>query len=167
MRTIYIFDVDDTLINTQACVIARDRQGREVFRVGTQTFNRPDSAERLLSPGLTWDFSEFESLEQLFNEPVLPPFKTLSTIRDCKDVHIITARQCKSALYDWLHENFIGIRYNNIHCYDASKYEKVSDFKAATVKVIYQKAQEKVEWHIYEDDEENLNAMCDMISSLK
>jgi hypothetical protein len=160
-KTIYIFDVDDTLIATTACVRALDRNGREVFRAGTKVFNAPDSTEKFLSPGMRWDFTEFESLEQILKEPTLPAFEILKSLgAGITNAHIVTARQKKEMLYDWLREKGVNILYKNIHTFDTNKYSTVAQFKAAVVNQLqYWNQQDEVNMMIFEDDAENIAAM--------
>lgn len=163
---IYIFDVDDTLIDTRACIRAVDESGQIIFRAGTKEFNNPKNAEQLLLPGLRWDFTEFESLEQICSEPTLPAFDVLKEVIKNKNnsVHIITARQSIWMLHDWLWANGIPIEYSHIHCYDRDAGETVAQFKARTLTGIYEGSTYN-DVYIYEDDELNANAMIDVSGS--
>lgn len=158
MKTLYIFDVDDTLINTQACVRAIDANGNILFRAGTKVFNAPNSTERLLTTGMTWDFSEFESYDQLIKEPHLHAMDVLKS-QIGRDIHIITARQCHEELYAWLYGyEGVDIKRENIHCYDRNYPGTVAEWKASVLDRIISQCQPS-EVEIYEDDENNLKEM--------
>lgn len=156
MKDVYIFDVDDTLIDTTACVRAVDGTGKIVFKAGTKVFNAPDSTERLLEPGLQWDFSEFTSLHQMIREPHRPPFKVLSTLGENPDnrnkLFIVTARQARDMLYTWLHLEGIPINRNDIYCFDADQFKSVAEYKAHAVNNIIDRCWGDCVVHIWEDD---------------
>lgn len=160
MERIYIFDVDDTLIATTACVCAVNPDGKIVFKAGTKVFNAPDSTERLLQPGLTWDFSEFESLEQLMIEPTKSAFDFLRNLRSRSNVYIITARQKQAMLQQWLATKDININLNHIHCFDRNYGGTVAQWKGEVVDSIISEHPEH-EVVIFEDDPNNCLAMAE------
>lgn len=165
MKKIYIFDVDDTLIDTKACIRAIDENGNEVFRAGTKVFNAPDSTERLLRPGLSWDFSEFESLEQIKSERTLEPFNVLMAVADKYPCYIITARQRNDMLHTWLNDAGIKIDIDNIFCFNRDYKGTVAHWKEETLlNIIMQEGAGEV--HIYEDDVNNLRAMEEAVIML-
>lgn len=160
MDFVYIFDVDDTLIATTACIRAIDETGKVVFKAGTKVFNAPDSTERLLRPGLTWDFSEFESLEQIMSEPAKPAFNYLKSLPAHSKIYIITARQRQDMLHKWLRENNVHIGIDHIYCFDRSFDGTVAQWKGKIVDFIILKHP----YHhlmIFEDDYNNCAAMAD------
>lgn len=168
---IYVFDVDDTLIDTKACVRAVDAFGNVVFRAGTQTFNAPDSTSRLLSPGLRWDFSEFESLEQIMSEPSRTPFKKLKElVYDFKKVYICTCRQNQHMLWKWLRKNGINVPIENIMCYDASEGMSPAEWKAYHITKVAHDINNASGWstqaivHLYEDDQNFKDAIFEDLS---
>jgi len=158
-KNVYIFDVDDTLIDTKACIRAIDEHGNVVMRAGTKEFNAPDSTERLLTPGLHWDFSEFESLEQIMSETKLPAFWTLGGQHGNPNsvCYIITARQKQMMLFSWLMQNNIFVPIERIMCYERGT-GTVADFKARMMyKILADNPNCNI--HIYEDDVHNIAAM--------
>lgn len=157
---IYVFDVDDTLIDTKACVRAVDANGNVIFRAGTQIFNAPDSTSKLLTPGLRWDFSEFESLDQIMSEPHRKPFEILRTLIEArKKVFICTCRQKRHMLWKWLHKNEIDIPIERIMCYDVSEGMCPADWKAYHITKVAYDINNASGWsvqsvvHLYEDDQ--------------
>lgn len=168
---IYVFDVDDTLIDTKACVRAVDAQGNIIFRAGTQTFNAPDSTSRLLTPGLRWDFSEFESLDQIMSEPHRKPFETLrALVESRKKVFICTCRQNRHMLWKWLHKNGINIPIERIMCYDASEGMCPADWKAYHITKVAHDINNASGWsvqsivHLFEDDRNFKDAIFEDLS---
>ena len=156
---IYVFDVDDTLIDTKACVRAVDAKGNIIFRAGTQTFNAPESTARLLTPGLSWDFSEFESLEQIFSEPLRNPFHILKDLSlNHKKVYICTCRQDRHMLWKWLRTNGIEIPIERIMCYNESEGMCPADWKAYHITKVAHDLNNTAGWstqtivHLWEDD---------------
>ncbi len=159
MKTLYIFDVDDTLIDTKACIRAIDKDGNTVFRAGTKVFNAPDSTERLLQPGLTWDFTEFESLEQIMSEPKLPAFEALCrAVQDDEFVIILTARQKWVMLHAWLVANGIDFPIDHIFCYDRSSKLNVPEWKGYVTRCLC-KILDIKKVILYEDDPENIKSI--------
>lgn len=162
MKELFIFDVDDTLINTKACIRAM-LDGEVIFKVGTKVYNAPESAEQLLRPGMTWDFTEFESLEQIASEQTLPAFEELKALAKIwpNQIYIITARQNHRMLHDWLFMNGINIPYENVRCFDYTQNYNVAAWKANELKSIIDKYQ-STEVHLWEDDANNRRAIRSM-----
>lgn len=166
---IYVFDVDDTLIDTKACIRAIDANGNVVFRAGTKVFNAPDSTSRLLTPGLRWDFSEFESLDQILIEPTRKPFNILRELaaKDPNHVYICTCRQKQYMLWKWLAMNDIHIPASNIMCYNAESGLSSADWKAeAVTKVAHlmNQGNESAYVHLWEDDTNFKEAILNSLS---
>lgn len=115
-KDLYIFDVDDTLIDTTAKVRIVNVYNQIVARVGTKTYNAPKTAERLLDKGLRFDYSEFNSLEQIMKEPKRTPFTSLISAAATKGdrCYIITAREDRNMLWLWLKSNGVNIPADNI-----------------------------------------------------
>ena len=161
VNNVYIFDVDDTLIDTKACIRAIDEHGRVVFKAGTKVFNAPDSTERLLRPGLAWDFTEFESFDQLMSEPLRKPFEILKSLNPEQNrICIATARQCYNELRRWLEVHGVDVNHIQIYCYN--RYvPTVAEWKGSLLADIIctTKSQDPIRVHIYEDDLNNRVAM--------
>ena len=160
MEFVYIFDVDDTLIATTACIRAINEAGEVVFKAGTKVFNAPDSTERLLRPGLTWDFSEFESLEQIMSEPAKPTFNYLKSLPPHSKIYIITARQRQDMLHQWLLNNNVHIDIDHIYCFDRSYSGSVAQWKGQVIDSIILK-HPCHQMMIFEDDYNNCVAMAE------
>lgn len=160
MEPVYIFDVDDTLINTTACIRAIDEAGNIVFKAGTKVFNAPDSTERLLRPGLHWDFSEFKSLEQIMSEPTKPAFDFLKNLPTFAKIHIVTARQWADMIQLWLYRNGVALSPWQIHCLDRNYAGSVAQWKGKVMDEII-KDHPYHEMVIFEDDFNNINAMLE------
>lgn len=160
MERVYIFDVDDTLINTTACIRAIDESGNVVFKAGTKVFNAPDSTERLLRPGLRWDFSEFESLEQIMLEPAKPAFDYLKSLPAHSKIYIITARQRADMIQTWLLNNGVKLSLNQIYCLDRTYAGSVAQWKGKVMDEII-KDHPCRKMVIFEDDYNNINAMSE------
>lgn len=158
MEYVYIFDVDDTLIATTACIRAIDEKGEVVFKAGTKVFNAPNSTERLLRPGLSWDFSEFESLEQIMSEPTKPAFDYLKSLPAHSKIYIITARQKQDMLHKWLLENNVCIGADHIYCFDRNFDGTVAQWKGKIVDSIITK-HPCHSMMIFEDDHNNCAEM--------
>lgn len=160
MESVYVFDVDDTLINTTACIRAIDESGNVVFKAGTKVFNAPDSTERLLRPGLYWDFSEFESLEQIMSEPTKPAFEYLRSLPAHSKIYIITARQRADMIQTWLLNNGVELPIDRVHCLDRTYAGSVAQWKGEVIKGII-RSHPYHKMVIFEDDLNNINAMSE------
>lgn len=167
----YVFDVDDTLIDTKACVRAIDANGNIIFRAGTKIFNAPDSTAQLLTPGLRWDFSEFESLDQMLSETLREPFETLKQLVDeSQTVYICTCRQNRHMIWKWLRRNGIDIPMERIMCYNASEGLSPADWKAYHITKVAHDLDNASNWptqtivHLWEDDRNFKEAIFDDLS---
>lgn len=156
MKTLYIFDIDDTLIDTKACVRLVDEDGIIVARFGTKVYNGAVNTEALLQPGCRLDYSEFESLEQMKSEPTKPAMDILQSLKNMEDVYIITARRNRRMLYTYFH--YLGIDIPEDHIRTNNEGVKnVASWKASILRSLidqYDKAE------IYEDDLNNIDHMA-------
>lgn len=130
----YVFDLDNTLIDTQAKVKIRDKEGNICDEFNSQQYNK-FGHEFAVKENYTLDFSEFESLEQLMKEPLLPLFKTLKKIHDTegeKNIFICTARNKPWMIWNWLTEHGVFIPKQNVLC--KFPEEATEDHKARSVR---------------------------------
>lgn len=162
---IYIFDIDDTLIDTQAKVRVLSRSGEILERLGTQFHN-----SHIYEENANLDFSEFEDLDQLLSEKDLPAMGCLEWCLENDPDHtfILTARQCKDVIFKWLQmKGLENIRYNNIIC--AGTFNTMAMAKACHTKKMIIKNLEPVHTcekeseypmiFLWEDDVNNIRAI--------
>lgn len=173
MKHIFIFDVDDTLIDTKAKVLVRDANGKVIDEVGTMVHNNRQNKGELGS--YTLDYSQFESLDQILSEPKLPAWRELQyvtkrisgvvgTTYEFANISLCTARQNKQMLKDWL--DYSGIReYRvSIHSVDFERTKTTAEGKALYInELIDQYDGENLRFHIWEDNVDNIKAMREAI----
>lgn len=173
MKHIFIFDVDDTLIDTKAKVLVRDANGKVIDEVGTMVHNNRQNKGELGS--YTLDYSQFESLDQILSEPKLPAWRELQyvtkrisevvgTTYEFANISLCTARQNKQMLKDWL--DYSGIReYRvNIHSVDFGRTKTTAEGKALYInELIDEYDGENLRFHIWEDNADNIKAMREAI----
>ena len=75
---LHVFDIDNTLLKTNACVLVRNRGGRIIRKLTNQEYN-----DHWLKPGQTYDFKEFRDAKKFRNEslPIHPMIKKLNVIQ--------------------------------------------------------------------------------------
>ena len=130
----YVFDLDNTLIDTQAKVKIWDKEGKVYSEFNSQQYNK-FSHDYTVRENCTMDFSEFESFEQLMKEPLLPLFEKLKKIHDQKgekNIFICTARTKPWMIWNWLTEHGIFIPKQNVLCKFLE--EATEDHKARSVR---------------------------------
>lgn len=173
MKHIFIFDVDDTLIDTKAKVLVRDTNGKVIDEVGTMVHNNRQNKGELGS--YTLDYSQFESLDQILSEPKLPAWRELQyvtkrisgvvgTTYEFANISLCTARQNKQMLKDWL--DYSGIReYRvSIHSVDFGRTKTTAEGKALYInELIDEYDGENLRFHIWEDNVDNIKAMREAI----
>ena len=166
---IYIFDLDNTLINTTARVKIGDSY------YNSQEFNRLDLhsigyLSSLNGPGI--DYSEFDSLDQLLKEPIIKETfnQLINAYNSGSTIYILTARYDAAIIQEWLLKNQYGsmviplehilTRANTSACPGMDKMS-AKDFK----RIQFYKLLNKfgpVEIHYFEDDFEVIQ---DLINS--
>lgn len=173
MKHIFIFDVDDTLIDTKAKVLVRDTNGKVIDEVGTMVHNNRQNKGELGS--YTLDYSQFESLDQILSEPKLPAWRELQyvtkrisevvgTTYEFANISLCTARQNKQMLKDWL--DYSGIREYRvgIRSVDFERTKTTAEGKALYInELIDQYDGENLRFHIWEDNVDNIKAMREAI----
>lgn len=169
---IYIFDIDDTLIDTQAKVRVLSHSGEIMERLGTQFHNN-----HIYEGNVNLDFSEFEDLDQLLSEKDLPAMACLEWCLENDPDHtfILTARQCKEVIFKWLRlKGLMNIRYNNIQC--AGSFKTMAIAKAFYTQEMItknlkpahtcEKGSECPMVFLWEDDVNNIRAIRERMESM-
>ena len=99
---IIVFDLDDTLVITDAKIKVCDKKGNKCFELTPEEFNEYEA-----NPDHEVDFSDFKSLEIMkagrMIEYYLKIFK--EAYRNKLAVGIVTARDDKMMIYKWLREH--------------------------------------------------------------
>lgn len=155
-KVLYIFDVDDTLIQTTAKVRVVNADGDVVNSFSSQAYNNAE----LLTPipeGCRFDFSEFDSLHQLLSEPLLPAFDKLKTT-PMFDTYIFTARHNKEAIKEWLRVKGVRMFSSHIRCLNRGKYKDTADFKGKQLSELLDTGKYSTV-EIYEDDQGYIKSM--------
>lgn len=154
MNTLYIFDIDDTLIDTKACVRLVDRYDNIIARFGTKVYNGAVNTGTLIQPGCKLDYYEFESFERIKTEPIKQAMDVLMSMKNLEDVYIITARRNRKMLYAYFHYLRIDIKESHIHTNNQNG--PIDTWKGNTLAKLIDKY-DKVE--IWEDDWKNIRCM--------
>jgi hypothetical protein len=166
-RTLYVFDIDDTLFKTNALIHVRDASGKIVQSLGNQTYN----THKLL-PGQTYDLSDFRQADR-FEMTSKPIVRMLDRVKgyqkNVKDLNskiiFVTAR---SDLDD--KEKFLsvfrkfGIDIDNIHIYRVGNDngpESTGEKKAKVVRG-YLSSGEYDTAYMFDDNLGNLDAFKDL-----
>lgn len=116
----YIFDVDDTLVTTDAKILIKDEQGHLMRKLTPSEFNT-----YVKSPNEHVDLSEFTS-KKIFDTTAKPTrfFKVIRNISNSikrgesdSKIYILTARgpKVKDIIYHYLKRNGITVSPINIH----------------------------------------------------
>lgn len=146
MKTIYIYDLDNTLIDTQAKIKIKDGIAEEV------NTNNPNF----------YDYSEFRKLSTLMREPTTYLFEEMKENYEYGySIYIITARPMQHMVWKWLTKNKVCIDKRCVYCFrdDEEGYD-VADFKAdALSEIIEREFINGTQFHIYDDNVLNLKKM--------
>jgi len=78
-RGLHVFDIDDTLMRTNAKIHVKDHHGKRVETLDNQQFN-----DHKLKPGHHYDFSEFRDSKKFHDEshPIHPMIRKIKNISD-------------------------------------------------------------------------------------
>lgn len=165
IQPIYIFDVDNTLIDTQAKVKIVDDQGNILYKVSSQYYNaHMKSIQNDKIHGIHCNYDEFRSLELLLNEPKLKSFEDLKVVASIKpyDTYIITSREDRQFLSVWLEVNGIYIPAANIITNNL-KGRTLGKWKSDELQDIMTNYEDQfIEIHIWEDDKDCVQQMSDI-----
>lgn len=156
----YVFDVDDTLVTTDAKVIVRDEQGAILDRLSPARYN---TYQRKQDEVL--DFSEFKSPD-LFKATAVPTdylqvMKNISDAVNRKEsnsfLYILTARgdTVKNAIHDYLKSFGIYVRPIEIHTVGDDTETPISELKRRVLNQIRNKHIGSVVF--FDDDEKNIS----------
>lgn len=108
-RTVYVFDLDDTLVKTTANILVRDENDNLVRKIPTHIYNAEGDKKIFLSDGEHFDFAEFNSLELLAAEETTELFELFKKLIEEKHlVAIITSREDYDLIREWLKLNGIS-----------------------------------------------------------
>lgn len=155
----YIFDIDNTLIDTQAKVIIKNSIGEPIRRLSSKEYN-----SRANNFGYNMhdiDFAEFDSLSQLLQERKLPTFYTLKDLYKThtgKNIFICTCRENIRMIKEWLRVFDIDLPITNIVTFDPRIFKTGTDVKQFTVRYL---ASRYDELHIWEDEHKFIDVMID------
>lgn len=132
MFKIFVFDLDNTLIDTRAKVRVLNPHGEVIDRLDSRFYN-----DNVKNDGKTLDFSEFNDLYQLLSEPEL---STMECLIHClnnypNQTYILTARQDPYIIRNWaLLKGLYELRFENIQCVDFNKYDTTNIAKSEYIK---------------------------------
>lgn len=157
---IYIFDLDNTLIDTQAKVRVYDEVKGISFELGSTEYNEFQKNPRPHLYNIRYNFIEFDSVTQLISEPKLPLFDHFKTLvnTDPSKVYIITNRSNQGIIYDWCWLNGVAMRRGNIFC---APTDMGTRSKGDILRGIMKKTSAPEAW-VYEDDRECLRSMLEV-----
>lgn len=159
-RKTYIYDLDNTLIDTSAKVIVRNCKKFIVGFLTSNEYNKLNSIEG--DNDVRYDYSQFRTLSYLTMEPKTFLFDEMrKNYEDGHNIYIITARPTQHIIWKWLTKNKVCIDKRNVLCYKSIR-ESVAAFKSKVLNNILSK-EESSEYHVYEDDEYNISYMSQEI----
>ena len=150
-KTLYVFDFDDTIAETEEAVLVRDKKtGKIIDHLHSQT----EADNYILKPNLEYDFSEFVNVEGAKEiELVTSYLRKLAA--DGKKIIVLSARQhqARHALKKYLKSINISTNSITFACVDGSK-NKYEYLKKAIKKI---KPKDKVV--VFEDTLKNIQMM--------
>lgn len=153
MDKIFVFDLDNTLIDTQSKVRVLDSNGNVIDRLDSRFYN-----DNVKHDGKTLDFSEFDDLCQLLSEPELP---TMECLIHClnkypEQTYILTARQDPYIIHNWaIVKGLYGLAFKNIKCVDFNQYDATHEAKVEYIKSWISSNTQVFFW---DDDARNIKA---------
>lgn len=153
-KKIILFDVDDTLIHTTACILVK-KKGKYVKKLTNKEYNNYK-----LNPGEEFDFKEFDDYKLLDNEQLTPYFETLKREYN-KGTHIgiITARGNCKMIKVFLLKKGIDIKDNLIFATDdpgLCLHGTIQERKAEVISILYKRGYKK--FIFFDDNEGNLKS---------
>lgn len=152
----YVFDLDNTLIDTYSCVIASYMENGEYItrRIPSKEYNARESWI-----GCDLDFSEFNDINALIGETKLPVFYLfwgLANSHNKDNVFICTSRENVKMIHQWLEKFNVCIPITNIFTMDPLIHNNTAQLKADTIKFLAKRYDEILVW---EDEERFIKAM--------
>jgi hypothetical protein len=159
MNNAYVFDVDDTLVTTDARIIVKDPEGNVINKLTPAEYNTYSKQE-----GESFDFSEFDS-HDIFHGTAKPTkyFKVIKTISDAikqrrsnSFIYVLTARgnKVKDAIHEYLTRRDIEVRPIEVHTIGDRQDMPISELKKDVLKKIRNKHIGKVVF--FDDDHKNI-----------
>lgn len=158
---IYIFDVDNTLIDTKAQVKVYDRStGHLLHSLDSKGYNEYQKDGIRNGENLYIDFGEFNSIDILRRERTLPLFRKLRRLvaQEPSQVYIITNRARPEIIYDWLRGRRIPIKLDHIHCLPTGGVRKTKG--EVLREILLERGEDRA--LVYEDDPECLRSMLEV-----
>lgn len=110
-RTIFIFDLDDTLVKTGAKIKVYSDEGNLVHSLTPEEFN-----SYVNHNGHTLDFDDFNDLQILLGGVLM--MKNVKILKDCAKIHdvgMITARSHRMSVLEFIREKNLPIKENLIY----------------------------------------------------
>jgi len=155
----YVFDVDDTLVTTDAKIIIRDSKDRIVKKITPAVYNTYE-----IGNGERFDFMEFDC-PKIFRETAKPTFflslmqkisKAVQNKKSNSSVYILTARteKVKKEIHEFLKSKGIEISECHIHTIGDNQTHSVAEVKKQVLETI--KKNHKKNVFFFDDDEKNL-----------
>lgn len=165
VKHIYVFDVDNTLIQTTAKIRLVDGEGVVVRTFDSDYLDQRKTAPKL-PPGTRYDFSEFFSPQQLYREPKLPLFqKLVQKTQNGRDCYILTAREGHGLISNWLHKNGVILLPDRIITNDQPRTPTPLWKKEKLKEIIRNSRDEQFDLlkiHVYDDSPNNQRAMASL-----
>ena len=158
-KSLHVFDIDDTLLHTNAMIHVRDKNKKKVESLTNQQFN-----DHQLKHGHHYDFSEFRSSKKFHDEshPIHKMINKVKHLSKDKSNHVVfnTARANFDDKHKFL-QTFkkYGIDMKGIHVIRAGNLnrEGLPAEKKAIVMHGYIKKHKYKEAHMYDDSKTNLH----------
>jgi hypothetical protein len=158
-KSLHVFDIDDTLLHTNAKIHVKDKNNKHVESLNNQEFN-----DHHLKHGHKYDFSEFRSAQKFHDEshPIHKMIKKVKDLSKDKHNHVIfnTARANFDDKNKFLHTfKKHGIDMKKIHVIRAGNLnrEGLPAEKKAVVIHGYIKKHKYKDAHMYDDSKTNLH----------
>lgn len=167
LKTLYIFDLDDTLIKTTVKVKLRDEYLNVIKEVDSATYNNMELWD--IPKGCVWDFTDFNSEYLLRQEKLLPAFEDLRHCPAC-DTYLLTARgwprvnEMRDVLHRWLEWNNVEFIKGHIIQPDRDRQPDTAKFKADELRLILQNNPQYERVAIYEDIQSYIDAMVAVVN---
>ena len=155
----YVFDVDDTLVTTDAKILVKDEQGNLIKKLTPAQYNT-----YIKNDNEYYDLSEFKN-EDIFRKTAKPTkyFKVIKNVSDAikrgesnSYIYILTARgnAAKNIIYRYLTDNGITVRPIEIHTIGDNPNKPVSELKKEVLQKIRNKHIGDVTF--FDDDVKNI-----------
>lgn len=142
-KCIYVFDLDDTLIKSNAHITVTDKHTNEKVQYTTDEYNAI-SKELMNNDNLSISFEEFNKYEALQNAALLPMYYVfLALYKAGLDMCIVTSRQYSQPIKQWLKSHNIALPENKLYAInenlstDNPMYGHDGILKKETLRLLY------------------------------